>query len=715
MLFKKIVFLCFVLVLALSLSTVSFAEDLKKDLSDEDKEEDVVSEETTTPKKLIKETLEAPVKLIENIIKADYELEPIVVTPWGSQEYTFNISKNISVITEDEIKRSSASTVPELLHYRAGVNTTQQFGSPKMATVDIRGFGEGWHSNVLVLIDGRRTNQVDLSGVDWAQINLNTIERVEVVRGASSVLYGDNATGGVINIITKRGSATEPNVKLGSSLGSHNYHTEHVTLQNYHDIADYFFNYTHYDTDGFRENNDYKANDWYGRIMYHPVDFFELGTYTGYHKDEYRMPSDLQSMEVNMVSRRGTMQPDDHGKTEDQYLTLEPKFYLNPFDQNLTVSVRSTFRHRESEGLNIMPGWQGKTEHKIDSKDIESKLALDSVLWDDHIDNTFICGSDYFSVIDNIMSGDLLGTFADRDTVFVKKESVGLYLYDNVKVLDRFLFNSGYRYEWVDYKFKQIAQAANEDGKAHNEWAFELGSGYKYNPRSQAYLNFSRSYRYPNTEEYYGPLSPWGGGLNTAIRPQVGRNLEIGLKDNSLKWLNVNADFFWISTKNEIYLERNPFGNTNYPKTKRRGFDVEARVNLFDRRLMPYISYTRQRAKFQGGQHDNNDIPLVPANKFSTGVALIPIKNLTWNVVYNYVGSRYAISDNRNRLTKLGSYSVVDTKLSYKWKGVTVYGTVTNLFNRIYADYGVINGAETDIGLYYSPERRYEVGAGWEF
>ncbi len=94
MLFKKIVFLCFVLVLALSLSTVSFAEDLKKDLSDEDKEEDVVSEETTTPKKLIKETLEAPVKLIENIIKADYELEPIVVTPWGSQEYTFNISKN---------------------------------------------------------------------------------------------------------------------------------------------------------------------------------------------------------------------------------------------------------------------------------------------------------------------------------------------------------------------------------------------------------------------------------------------------------------------------------------------------------------------------------------------------------------------------------------------------------------------------------------------
>ena len=72
----------------------------------------------------------------------------------------------------------------------------------KTAQVDIRGFGDTSVSNTLVLVDGRRTNQIDISGVDWAQIDVNSIDRIEVTRGGQSVLYGDNAAGGVINIIT---------------------------------------------------------------------------------------------------------------------------------------------------------------------------------------------------------------------------------------------------------------------------------------------------------------------------------------------------------------------------------------------------------------------------------------------------------------------------------------------------------------------------------
>ena len=63
----------------------------------------------------------------------------------------------------------------------------------KSASVDIRGFGETAPLNTLVLVDGRRVNEIDLSGVDWTQIPLDQIERIEIVRGAGSVLYGDNA------------------------------------------------------------------------------------------------------------------------------------------------------------------------------------------------------------------------------------------------------------------------------------------------------------------------------------------------------------------------------------------------------------------------------------------------------------------------------------------------------------------------------------------
>ena len=87
-----------------------------------------------------------------------------------------------------------------------------------------QGFGETGPLNTLVLVDGRRVNEIDLSGVDWTQIPLDQIERIEIVRGSGSVLYGDNAAAGVINIITKK---PENPFSAGRSVGgSYDYHNE---------------------------------------------------------------------------------------------------------------------------------------------------------------------------------------------------------------------------------------------------------------------------------------------------------------------------------------------------------------------------------------------------------------------------------------------------------------------------------------------------------
>ena len=142
-------------------------------------------------------------------------LQPIVITPWRAEEVASNVSKNITIIEGKELADSSAKYVYEIIGEKVGIITSQQLGNPKGAVVDIRGFGEASPSNVLVLIDGRRTNQIDLSGVDWGQINIDSIERIEIVRGPGTVLYGDNARGGVINIITKKGTSEEPALNLG--------------------------------------------------------------------------------------------------------------------------------------------------------------------------------------------------------------------------------------------------------------------------------------------------------------------------------------------------------------------------------------------------------------------------------------------------------------------------------------------------------------------
>src|SRR4030043_232451 len=111
---------------------------------------------------------------------------------------------NVTVITREEIEKSNSQTVIDLVRTEVGVVVRDYYGTGKTASVDIRGFGETGPLNTLVLVDGRRVNEIDLSGVDWTQIPLDQIERIEILRGPGSVLYGDNAVGGVINIITRK-------------------------------------------------------------------------------------------------------------------------------------------------------------------------------------------------------------------------------------------------------------------------------------------------------------------------------------------------------------------------------------------------------------------------------------------------------------------------------------------------------------------------------
>lgn len=133
-------------------------------------------------------------------------LKEVVVTATRQEEEISSVPANVSVISETEIENSPARDVPDLLRTEAGVHVSDISGNNRSYTVDLRGFGETAGSNTLVLVDGRKINQADLSGTDWTLIPLDRIERIEVIRGGrGSVLYGDNAAGGVVNIITKEG------------------------------------------------------------------------------------------------------------------------------------------------------------------------------------------------------------------------------------------------------------------------------------------------------------------------------------------------------------------------------------------------------------------------------------------------------------------------------------------------------------------------------
>ncbi|MDD5429071.1 MAG: TonB-dependent receptor plug domain-containing protein, partial [Candidatus Omnitrophica bacterium] len=183
------------------------------------------------------------------------KLEKVVITPSRYEKTESDISKNVTIIDEEDIVASNAKSVPELLKGEVGIEVKDILSNGKTATVDIRGFGETAPLNVLVLVNGRRTNNIDLSGTDWSQININSVEKIEVVRGPQSVLYGDNAVGGVINIITKKGTGKKPAIMVGYKGGTYDYHDVDTAIEGGSDFLDYYADFSQSSTDGFRTNN----------------------------------------------------------------------------------------------------------------------------------------------------------------------------------------------------------------------------------------------------------------------------------------------------------------------------------------------------------------------------------------------------------------------------------------------------------------------------
>ena len=152
-------------------------------------------------------------------------LPPIDVS-WSRTGTAGIVGASTSVITAQDIQRSPSQSLPDILAQQVGVQVMHVTGSPNGNgdLIDLRGFGAFAQSNVLVLVNGRRYQDFDLQGFDFSQIPLNSIERIEITRGMSgTVLYGDGAVGGVINIVTKTASGAPFSGRVEGAVGSYGF------------------------------------------------------------------------------------------------------------------------------------------------------------------------------------------------------------------------------------------------------------------------------------------------------------------------------------------------------------------------------------------------------------------------------------------------------------------------------------------------------------
>jgi iron complex outermembrane receptor protein len=252
----------------------------------------------------------------------------IVVTASRYREGIASVPGQVTVVTEHQIRNSTARNIPELLRGVAAVHVSDIAGNSRHFTVDLRGFGESAALNTLVLVDGRKVNQADLSGTDWTLIPLEQVERIEILHGGGgSVLYGDNATGGVIHIIT-RSAGTRA---AGAALEAGSYETLKASAYATGNLEGVAVSAAvrHLTSDGYRDNSGNDATDVDLDLAFTPSDNLVLTLGGRFHRDDAGLPGAIKTSDFAAgVSRRETVHPDDFVEVDDYDVTGRPLFRL---------------------------------------------------------------------------------------------------------------------------------------------------------------------------------------------------------------------------------------------------------------------------------------------------------------------------------------------------------------------------------------------------
>jgi iron complex outermembrane receptor protein len=545
------------------------------------------------------------------------------------------------------------------------------------------------------------------------------VDRIEILRGTGSVLYGDNAVGGVINIITKdpeEGFSARTSITAGSFGRA----KEQISVNAGRPGLAASANFSYDSSDGYRENNYYRAKDASGRIRYQPADNLDLHLDFSHHSDVYGMPGALSEADYNN-NRRSAKDLFDRSDSEDSFLRIG--FDSTAGDYG-TLLGELSYRHMTTKSDYPDPSFPFLTENDIETYGFTPRFVFDRPMFGK--DNTLIAGADLYlsdQTLDSF-SGTFTPVVAPTGHDSIKRESMGFYITNETEIFNNILFSVGARTERVKDDLEKMNLPAKtialKEKVKTSEEAFDVGLSYNYKKDSTVFLKVNRSFRYPLTDELIEiDQTTFATGINTDLKPQTGMHYDLGVRHSFSNRLSGRLTLFRAEIKNEIFYDPlpKPFigTNENHPETLHQGVEAGLTARISDK-ITLNGNYTYQKATFETDPYNGNDIPAVPRHKAAVGIRVSDIfPGLAFSADYIFVGDSYLISDQANQLGKLDSYSVVDTKLSYRKGFIEAFVGVDNLLDEKYAQYGVAGAGGTVRNFYPAPERTWTAGVQMRF
>ncbi len=621
------------------------------------------------------------------------KLPDVSVTATRSERELDKLPRNVSVITRDEIQALSPLTVTDVLKTLAGVTVRDYTGTGALASVDLRGFGETGALHTLVMVDGRRVNQVDLSGSDFSTIPVENIERIEILRGPASVLYGDSAVGGVINIITRSGKG-DPKAKLQGQYGSFNSWGLRGYGEGGTEKLGWFVSARHDYTDGYRQNSETRLQNLTFNTRYdadHGWGFLLDGAI---NKTHYSLPGGLNQEEYEQ-DRRQSKHPNDWGEKKSGVLRGQ---FSKDWGAGGVLTADLSFRRQENESE--LGGWHNaKRDTGINTWGILPKYVLNHTMGS--LNNRLTLGLDYYNTSMDTDKFDLSGP--KTESIEYKVTSLGPYFLDELNLTEEIMLSFGARYQRADYDItlKPVGEANASNDYDDDQTAWTLGLTYTFFSGTKAYARVSRTFRYPTVDEYVT------FGAFNQLDPEKGYNYEVGGEWSFMPGGRLSLACYVLQMEDEISYNKDTMANENLDDTQHKGVEASIVVPVHSV-LSLFGSLTYQENTFTAGPNDGKNIPLVPDWKAAAGATLTLTQGFTGTLRLNYVGERPFGNDRANEFRKMDSFITLDLNLNYVWDRYKFFLNANNLLGEKYSTWAYAS----QYGYSYYPEPEQVIWGG---
>lgn len=626
-------------------------------------------------------------------------LKEVVVTGSRSARDIRHTPGRIAVITPVMLKNNPTLTVDDLFSMLSGVNTTRSNGISEMHTnVSIRGLSGNEQGRTLVLFDGIPINTSDEGSVNWNSLHTDNIQRIEVFKGPGSSIYGNNAMGGVINIISKK--AYEPlsvNASVsGGSLATWMYNMSlssriskqvSVFVSGYYNRSDGFNNIP----DSARTEPDYsvarymKEGGVYGKVLYTPTALFNVDLAYDMYRDKRGEGEKIQAPD-------GEYRHFNHHRVQGRFFGEKERFHYNAavyfqrqdyfkLDERLNKDVYQRFdvkAKRDDWGAILNLNFTGKNNHFS----IGGEFKNGSVDGGDH----------YVTSPDKVLNRGtmtFISMFAQEEFSFIRDKfwlQVALR-YDNAR------FHDGN----FEAKGENVSDFNNYNGKLKsNRWThFSPRVALRVNPNANVsgYVSYSQGFRASILDDLCRSGWMWVGPkiANPDLGPETLDNYEIGGTFRFLKNVSIapslyyakGKDFlYYIATGEKMWGKRDIYQRQNISKVEVKGAEVD--VDYTSRvGLNVNLNYSFNESKIKKFKENQalNDKTLTYAPKHQVKGTVMWLGGFVdVTLCGRYKSKQYTTEDN---LSTISGFTTWDMRVG-KWfwgRKCHVSGEVLNIFD----------------------------------